>query len=220
MLKKEFLDNGIEIYQDDSMYCFTSDSILLSKFTRVKKGDTVADFCAGSGVVGFNLYALNSALIDSVTLFELQKPLFDLSVLSIKENNLQDKFSAINTKIQDIDHSFMGKFSLITCNPPYMAVDKGFVDEKDHIAICRAEVELKLDELIKAISFCLKFGGRVNIVHRVDRLVEVISEMKRNGIEPKRLQLVSGGKKEPYLFLMEGVKGGKSGLTVLKTIEN
>ena len=81
-------------------------------------------------------------------------------------------------------------------------------------------VQLKLPELIKAIALALKFGGRVNIVHRADRLVEVITQMKANGIEPKRLQFVLGGKKEPYLFLMEGVKGGKSGLTVLKTIEN
>lgn len=220
MLKKEFLTNGIEIFQDDNLYCFTSDAILLSKFTRVKKSDTVADFCAGSGVVGFNLYALNSDLIDSVTLFEMQKPLYELSLLSIKENALENKFSAQNIKVQDIAPAFNGKFSLITCNPPYMATKSGFVDEKEHIAICKAEVELKLPELIKAIALALKFGGRVNIVHRADRLIEVITQMKSNGIEPKRLQFVSGGKKEPYLFLMEGVKGGKSGLTVLKTIEN
>lgn len=220
MLKKEFLQNGIEIFQDDSLYCFTSDSILLSRFARVKKGDTVADFCAGSGVVGFNLYALSPDLIKSVTLFEMQKPLYDLSVKSIEYNNLQDKFSAINTRVQDIGSIYAGKFSLITCNPPYMDIDRGFIDEKDHIAICRAEVALKLPELIKAISVSLKFGGRVNVVHRADRLVDVITELKNNGIEPKRLQFVSGAKKEPYLFLIEGVKGGKSGIKIHNTIDN
>ena len=220
MERLEDLGNDIKIYQDDGLYCFTSDSILLSNFVRVKNGDVVADFCSGSGIVGFNLYAKNSNLIKSVTLFELQKPLFELSSKSIVKNGLEDKFSAINTRLQDIGAEFAGKFSLITCNPPYMAKDRGFVDEKDFIAICRTEVELSLEELVTAIAKALKFGGRVNLVHRADRLVEVITALKTHGIEPKRLQFVSGGKKEPYLFIMEGVKGGKSGITVHNTITN
>ncbi len=220
MEKIEFLDNGINIYQDDNLYCFTSDSILLSKFTKVKAGDCVADFCSGSGVVGFNLYALNKHLISKVTLVEMQKPLYDLSVKSIELNGLDDKFTALNLRLQDLGGDFMGKFSLITCNPPYMAKERGFIDHKDFIAICRTEVELSLEELVLAISKALKFGGRVNLVHRADRLVEVITTLKAHGIEPKRLQFVSGGKKEPYLFLMEGVKGGKSGIKILNTITN
>lgn len=220
MERLEDLGNNIKIYQDDELYCFTSDSILLSNFTRVKNGDVVADFCSGSGIVGFNLYAKNSSLIKSVTLFELQKSLYELAVKSIEKNGLEDKFSAINTRLQEIGAEFVGKFSLITCNPPYMAKDRGFVDKKDFIAICRTEVELSLEELVTAIAKALKFGGRVNFVHRADRLVEVITTLKSHGIEPKRLQFVSGGKKEPYLFIMEGVKGGKSGITVHNTITN
>ena len=68
MLRLEDLQReNIKVYQDDGLYCFTSDAILLSEFTRVKKGDTVADFCAGCGIVGFNLYSLNANLIESVT---------------------------------------------------------------------------------------------------------------------------------------------------------
>lgn len=220
MERLEDLVNDIKIYQDDGLYCFTSDSILLSEFTRVKNGDVVADFCAGSGIVGFNLYAKNSNLIKSVTLIEMQKALFDLSVKSIAQNNLEDKFTAVNSRLQDLGAEYNGKFSLITCNPPYMAKDRGFIDEKDFIAVCRTEVSLSLEELICAVSKALKFGGRINLVHRADRLVEVITTLKSHGIEPKRLQFVCGGKKEPYLFIMEGVKGGKSGITVHNTITN
>lgn len=221
MLRLEDLQReNIKVYQDDGLYCFTSDAILLSEFARVKKGDTVADFCAGCGIVGFNLYSLNANLIDSVTLFEMQKPLYELSQKSIEYNNLGKKFVAVNAKLQELGTQYAGKFSLITCNPPYMAIGRGFKDEKDHIAICRAEVELSLSELVCAISTALKFGGRVNLVHRADRLAEVIYELKSHGIEPKRLQFVNGGKKEPYLFLLEGVKGGKSGLTVHNSIKN
>ena len=220
MERIEDLGNGIKVYQDDELYCFTSDAILLSKFTRVKSGDVVADFCAGSGVVGFNLYNLNPELIKSVTFFEMQKPLYDLSVKSIDKNGLNNKFFAVNKRLQDLGTEYAGKFSLIVCNPPYMEKGRGFIDEKDFIAVCRTELSLSLTELVKAISTALKFGGRVCMVHRADRLIDVITAFKNNNIEPKRLQFVSGGKKEPYLFLIEGVKGGKSGLKVHNTIIN
>lgn len=217
---EDLVVGGIKIYQDDELYRFTSDSVLLSKFTKVKKGDVVADFCSGSGIVGFHLYGLNKSAIESVDLFEMQKPLCDLSVKSIELNGLESVFTANNVKLQDLGTKYAGKFSLITCNPPYMPVGKGFIDEKQCVAVCRTELTLSLKELVQAISTALKFGGRVNLVHRADRLIEVACALKEKNIEPKTLQFVSGGNKEPYLFLMEGVKGGKSGLKVLPTVIN
>ena len=212
--------NEIKVYQDDELYTFTSDSILLSKFASVKKGDDVADFCAGSGIVGFNLYALNRNLIKNLTFFEMQTPMFDLINKSIKENGLGERCLAINTKLQDIDNSFNERFSLIVCNPPYMKVNCGEINKTDNIAVCTSEVCLSLSELCLSFKKCLKFGGRVCLVHRADRLVEVISELKKNNIEPKRMQLVASKNKEPYLFMLEGVKGGKSGIKILNTAEN
>lgn len=211
---------GLKIFQDDNLYRFTSDSVLLSRFARVKSGDKVADFCSGSGIVGFHLYGLNANLVESVTLFEMQKPLFNLSIKSIEYNNLKEKFSAVNTRLQDIGNEYVGKFSLIVCNPPYMAKDSGAHDKNECVAICKSEITLSLEELISAISKCLKFGGRTCIVHRADRLADVICLMREKGLEPKRLQFVSGGKKEPYLFLIEGVKGGKRGIKILNQTEN
>ena len=212
--------NGIKVYQDDELYTFTSDSILLSKFVGVKRGDDVADFCAGSGIVGFNLYALNRNLVKNLTFFEMQTPMFDLIKKSIKENGLDEVCSALNTKLQDIDNSFNERFSLIVCNPPYMKVNSGETNHLDNIAVCTSEVCLSLSELCLSFKKCLKFGGRVCLVHRADRLVEVILELKKNNIEPKRLQLVASKNKEPYLFMLEGVKGGKSGIKILNTAEN
>ncbi len=212
--------NGIKILQDDNLYKFTSDSILLTKFARVKKNDVVADFCSGSGIVGLHLYCLNPALIRSVTLFEMQTPLFNMSKRSIALNNLEDKFSAVNTRVQDIDNTFNERFSLIVCNPPYMKADGGQGAENPQVSMCKREEFLPLHELIKAVSKCLKFGGRVCIVHRADRLTDIMVEMRNYGIEPKRLQTVLAKGKSPYLVLVEGVKGGKSGLTILTQIEN
>ena len=211
--------NGLKIIQDDEKYCFTSDAVLLSKFARAKVGDVVADFCSGSGIVGLHFYALNP-FVKSVTLFEMQKPLFDMSVKSIALNNLEKVISAENKKVQEIGGEYNGYFSLILCNPPYAKQGCGEFDKNPEIDICRREVFLTLPELIVSVSKALKFGGRFCICHRADRLIDVISELKNNNIEPKRLRFVSGKNKDPYLFMLEGVKGGKSGLKVENTLIN
>lgn len=220
MITEEFLENGIVVYQDDELYTFTSDAILLSRFARVKKGEVVADFCSGSGVVGFNLFALNSDLISSVDFFELQEDMFNLSVKSIKANHLEDKFFPHNQRIQDIDSSCYGKFSLITCNPPYMKKGAGEGKWNKSKKIAMSEEELTLNELLEKISRCLKYGGKTAIVHRSDRLVEIIVEMKKVGLEPKIITPVCSSEKDPYLVLVEGVKGGKSGVKLTKTLIN
>lgn len=212
---------NIKVCQDDDYYCFSSDSLLLAKFATAKSSDIVADFCSGSGVVGFDFFSVNSKLVKSVDFFEMQKPLFDLSVKSINLNGLGEIFKAHNTRLQDIKSDEYGKYSLILCNPPYMKKDAGEVDKSESIALCKSELAISLKEVIFAIGKCLKFGGRCAMVHRTDRLVDVISEMKNNGIEPKRLQFVLPKENKPaYLFLIEGVKGGKSGIKVLSDIIN
>lgn len=216
---EDLLLDGLKIYQDDELYKFTSDSVLLSKFTTVRKNDVVADFCSGSGIVGFHLYGLNARLIKSVTFFEMQKELFDLSVKSIELNNLSS-FAAVNVKVQDIPKEYNEKFSLITCNPPYMEENRGENCKDERIAACKVEKYLPLKDLVKAVARCLKFGGRVNFVYRSDRLCDIFVNMKDNNIEPKKMQLVSGGNKPPYLVMIEGVKGGKPGLKVLSEVKN
>lgn len=211
---------GISIYQDDELYRFTSDSVLLSRFAVVKPGEIVADLCSGSGIVGFHLYGLNAEKVKSVTFFEMQKPLYDLSVMSIKKNSLEDKFCAINTRVQDIDKRFYGNFSLAVCNPPYMSVDSGAHDKNEAVAVCKREIALNVTELAKSLSSVLKYGGRACLVHRADRLTDVICALRAAGLEPKRLQFVLAAKPEPYLFMVEAVKGGKSGLKVLENIKN
>lgn len=214
-------ENGLKIFQDDSLYTFTSDSILLSRFARVKPKEVCADFCAGVGIVGFHTYGLSPEKFSSVTFFEMQKPLYDLLSENIRENGLQDKFTAVNCRLQDITAEHAGRYSLILCNPPYMKIGGGEKDADMRIALCRTEIALSLKELVSAFKKCLKFGGRVCMVHRVDRLADIIYEFKCAGIEPKRLKCVRPKKDaNPYLVLIEGVRGGKSGLTVLADAVN
>ena len=101
-----------------------------------------------------------------------------------------------------------------------MPVGAGERDKAENIAVCRTEIALTLEELLSAVAKGLKFGGRAALVHRADRLCDVICLMRKFGIEPKRLRPVAAKGKSPYLILVEGVKGGKRGLAFQETLYN
>ena len=211
--------DGLKIVQDKRLYRFTSDSVLLSKFAAAKKNENVADFCAGSGIVGFHFYALNRKKSNfPVTLFEMQEELSLLSQKTAKLNGF-DNFSFVCGKLQDIPKEYHEKFSLILCNPPY---EKGGFDNEEYCkAVCRKEITITLEEIAKASSFALKFGGRLCMLHRADRVAEVCYTLKKYNLEVKKLQFVGGryGMK-PYLLLVEAVKGGRANVELLPTIYN
>lgn len=204
------------IIQNEKLYRFTSDSILLSRFARAKAHDTVADFCAGSGAVGYHFLCLNPQ-IDSLTLFELQPALADMA----RRTAEADGFSAeiVEGRLQDIPSTEDGKFSLILCNPPYER--GGFENVSYERAICRKEITITLEEILNIASKKLKFGGRLAIINRADRLAELLYTMKKYNLEPKRMQLVKGGGNcAPYLVMAEAVKGGKPCLEILPELVN
>lgn len=211
---------NLKIYQDDELYCFTSDAVILSRFATVKPNEVVADFCSGSGIVGLHLYGLNPQKIKSVTLFELQKEMYELSLKTIEHNGLGQKFTAINTDLTSLDKEYYGKFSLVVCNPPYTKPKDGAYAENPRIAVCKTEIKLDLESLVKSISNALKYGGRTCLVYRADRVAELIYTLKNHNLEPKIIQPVSAENKEPYLVLVQAVKGGKEGVKLLKTLIN
>lgn len=212
---EEFFEDK-KIIQNVNLYRFTSDSILLSRFARAKFGDKVADFCSGSGVVGFHFLCLNPN-VTSLTLFEMQESLADMSRRTAELNGFDCK--VVNCKIQEIGKEYDDKFSLILCNPPYEKA--GFENESYEKAICRKEITLTLSEIVQVAFKKLKFGGRIAILNRADRTAELIYTLKSIRLEPKRLQFVSGTKDaKPYLVMVEAVKGGKEGIEILPTIVN
>ena len=123
--------------------------------------------------------------------------------------------------MQDIPKEYAERFSLILCNPPYERAGTGFDNADYEKAVCRKEITLTLAEIAKAAAKSLKYGGRLCMVHRADRLAELCYVLKGVGIEVKKLQFVAGrdGTK-PYLVLLEGVKGGKPATKILPTIVN
>lgn len=204
------------IIQNRELYRFTSDSILLSRFARAKSGDAVADFCAGSGAVGYHFLCLNPC-IKSLTLFELQPALADMA----RRTAEYDGFSAkvVEGRVQDIGAEYDGAFSLVLCNPPYER--GGFENISYEKAICRKEITVTLTEIIAVASKKLKFGGRLDIVNRADRLAEVCYVMKSYGLEPKKMQFIRGSADSlPYAVMIEGIKGGKPSMEIAPDIVN
>lgn len=222
---KEDLGFSRVIYQDTRLYRFTSDSVLLSRFARAKKGDNVADFCSGCGVVAFHFYLVNGGAAESgvtqgmrFTLFELQERLNDLARRTAEENGFTD-FSFVTGRLQEMPQEYYGKFSLVLCNPPYER--GGLACETYEKAICKKEIAVTFEEIAAAAKKALKFGGRFVFSHRADRVAEVIAALCKNNFAVKRLQFVAGkAEDKPYLVLIEAVQGGRNGADVLPTLIN
>lgn len=212
--------DGLKIVQDTRLYRFTSDSVLLTRFAKAKRGDTVADFCAGCGIVAFHFYALNRDKVDglSFTLFEMQEPLLRLAEKTASYNGF-DNFSFQLGRLQELSEEYREKFSLVLCNPPYER--GGFENGDYHKAVCRKELTIDLAAIAQAAAKALKFGGRLAMLHRADRLAEACYTLKAVNIEVKRVQLVAGrAGAKPYLVMIEGVKGGKPACEIMDTVYN
>ncbi len=207
-----------KIIQDTEKYRFTSDAVHLARFVKASKGERVADFCSGSGVVGLHFLAENEG-VEHVTFFEADEGLAEMSKRTVALNALEDKITVENVRLQDIPAAYTERFSLILANPPYEK--GGFQKAASHIAPCRKELDLTLGELLDAAKRCLKFGGKFAVVHRADRVAELICATHVRGLEPKKLQFIAGKEgKAPYAVLLLAVKGGKPSVEVLPTLIN
>ena len=213
----DLLFNDMHIIQNKNEYCFTSDAVLLANFAKAKKTDKVVDLCSGSGIVGILFYAKN--LCKSMTLVEVQQHFCDMAQRSVALNNLQDKISVVNSKVQDVLSILEREnFDIVLCNPPYKKADSHKISEKAEIAMCKYETMLTFDELCSVTSKLLRFGGKFCFVHESNRLCEIVATLQKYNLEPKKIEVCyPAQKKESNVVLIEAVKGGKSGVIITKT---
>lgn len=213
----DLLFKDMHIIQSTDGYCFTSDAVLLANFAKAKKSDSCLDICSGSGIVGMLVYAKQTP--KNMTLLEIQPQLADMASRSVQINCLQDKISVINCSVQEFASSFNGKnFDVITCNPPYKVASSHKISEKKEIAMCKYELSLSLDDLIKSVARLLKFGGKFYFVHESNRLGEIILTLNKYNMQPKRLEFCYPSHKQTSnVVLIEAVLGAKSGVIVTKT---
>ena len=207
---------NLKIYQDTDMFNFSLDSVLLPNFVTInKKINRILDIGCGNAVIPMILSQKTDALITGV---EIQEKSYDLAKKSIELNNLQNQISLVNKDVSDYARELESDmFDVITCNPPYFRVDeKSHLNDSEYKIIARHEVKLNLDILFSISRKLLKNNGVVAVVHRPERLVEIIETMKKYNIEPKKIQFVHPGKnKEANILLIEGSKNGRPGLKLL-----
>lgn len=206
------IDN-LKIYQDDSLYNFSTDAVLLANFVEFNKGSTVVDFCSGNGVVG--ILSSSKNFYKKIYLVEIQKSLSVLAKKSIEYNKLEN-FEVINDDLSNILNYIKNEsVDVVMCNPPYRKTDAHIVGESEHFNICNYEIKTNLEEIIKNASKILKFGGKLFMVNDINRLEETIVLLNNYKFKTKILQIVNPKQnKNANVFLIKAVKNAKSGIIV------
>ena len=203
--------NNLKIIQNSKEFCFGIDSVLLSDFAmRAKKCKKVVDLCTGNGIIAI-LVSAKLPKAKEIIGVELQEYSCELANRSIELNNLQDKITIINKDLLKIKKDIQaGSVDLVVCNPPYKPKGSGIINEKDSKTIARHEISCTLEDIIKEASRELNFGGSFCMVHKVERMTDIFCNMRKHGLEPKRMRLVYPKVGEPAnLVLIEGIKQGK-----------
>ena len=210
---------NLRIYQNDEMFRFSIDSVLLPNFVTLRKNTKkILDIGTGNAVIPLILTNLTNATIDGV---EIQKEVYNLGVDSVKYNSLEDKIYLYNMDINEFyKHLQSDCYDTITCNPPFFKVnDQSIMNLSDYKKIARHEITLNLDDVFRIAKKLLKNNGNIAIVHRTERLVDIIETMKKYNIEPKKIQYVySNLNSASNILLIEGVKNGKPGVKVLNPL--
>ncbi len=212
----EYIDGSLQLIVSDS-HTFGTDALLLAAFSAPKRKNKVCDFGTGCGIIPF--YWLREG-VESVHAVEIQSLACDQLKRSIEINQLKERFFLYHSDLRELKGKLPeGTFDLITMNPPYTAEGHGIKSRSDADKIARHETNLELTDVFVSASKLLKFGGRMCICLRPERLTEAMMGMREAKLEPKRLRFVSQRDgKAPWLFLLEGKKGRNPGLTVEKEL--
>lgn len=196
----------LKIIQNPSWFCFGIDAVLLSDFAEIKKGDKLIDLGTGTGIIPLLIAAKTSA--SEIDALEIQKDVADMAMRSVKLNNLDDKIKIINANL--VNYKTQKQYDAVICNPPYKTADTGLVNPDDKLRISRHEVCCTLHDVVKTASRVLKPFGRFSLIHRPERLADIIFEMRTQKLEPKRIRYVhSDVEKPPVMVMVEGRKCAK-----------
>ena len=210
--------NGYRIIQEEKGFCFGMDAVLLANFAVpfVNKETKFLDLGTGTGIIPLLIAAKTEA--ENIAGIELQAEVAGMAERSVRLNHAEERIRIIAGDIREIRSMGMGSsVNVVTANPPYMKT--GLQSTENRKLISRHEVTGIFRDFAEAAAFVLKSNGRFFLVHRPNRLPEIMAELGRVHLEPKRLRMVY-----PYLgseanlFLLEAVKGGKSQLTVEKPL--
>lgn len=196
---------------------FGTDAFLLADFSKYRQKDKVCDLGTGCGIIPLIMQKSRPPQITYAV--DIQKSAIEQLKLGVERSETEN-IVPICADLKDLwDNAPLGQLDLVTCNPPYKALKAGFESEITAQRIARHEIMCNIDDVCKSAEKLLKFGGRLCICNRPERLSDVLFAMKNHSIEPKRLRFVSKNPYEaPWLFLVEGKKGSKPFMQVEKQL--
>ena len=200
--------NGLMLIQKQSGFRFGVDAVLLSDFANVKKKHRVLDLCTGTGIVPFLVYGKYSP--KEVWGVEIQEDMVEMANRSSQLNKTDDivKFKCADLKDKKLVNE-LGRFDVVTVNPPYKLNNAGILNPNDKLAIARHEILCNLEDVIVSARRLLADNGRMSIVHRPERLADIFGLMRKYNIEPKRVKMIHpNAKKAPNIVLVEGQRDG------------
>ena len=211
--------NGLKIYQNDKWFKFSLESILLPNFVTINlRCKKILDLCTGNAPIPLILSTKTKANIVGV---EIQKDVYELGKKSIALNRLEDRITLINDNLDNLKSYYRSdEFDVITVNPPYFPdIPLSKKNEDIHKSIARHEIYTNLDSIIKTSIYLLKNGGYFAMVHKTNRLIEVINFLQKYNFNIHKIQLIFPKENtKSNLFMIEAIKGGNCELEFLKPL--
>ena len=188
---------------------FGTDAFLLSDFAQVKRKDRCVDLGTGCGIIPLLWFRAPEDAPQVAYGVDIQPQAIQQMKLTVEACDLQERLIPVEGDLKDLSPQLPAdSFTLVTCNPPYKATNTGILNEADAHTIARHEILCNINDVCRAAARLLKFGGRLCICQRPERLLDTLEAMRNNKIEPKRLRFVQKkGDTAPWLFLVEGKKG-------------
>lgn len=210
----------IKVMQDPEMFSFSLDSILLADFVRTsKKTKKIIDLGTGNAAIPLYLSVKTTAPIYGV---EIQEKAYQLAKMSVEMNGLSEQIHILHDDFIGIAGKLSRySFDVVISNPPFFKLnDTSKLNKNDYLTIARHEVKMTLESLIQEVSHLTNNGGSFYLIHRPDRLTDILTLLRQYKLEPKRLRMVHPRRgQQPNHVLIEAVKGRlEGGLVVLNPL--
>lgn len=207
---------NLKLIQDKNKFCYGIDAILLSSYAKIKKNDLVLDLGTGTGIVALRIY--DRYRPKKVYGIEIQEDMVEMARRSLKLNKLgEDGIEIINMDLKELSNKFeRNSIDVITSNPPYMKEGGALLNPNKSISIARHEIYCNIEDIIREASIVLKEEkGRLYLIHRPNRLVDIFYLGRKYRLEPKRVCFVHPREgKAANLVLIELVKYGQEELVL------
>lgn len=206
----QLMQYNLEIIQSSNVFSFSLDAVLLGDFAKIRNRHDlkIVDLCSGNGAVALMLSQKTKSPIFGI---EIQAELADMAQRSVELNKLEDQVTIVHRDLNEISTEHYDTVDVVTCNPPYFPLEEnGYINPNEHLAIARHEIHVTLDGLLFKISKLLKMNGKVYLVYRPDRFLELMDGMRKHNIMPKKVRFIYPNETQnANMVLVEGIKNGK-----------